>query len=447
MILVGKRTFVVYVVVIEMMFLAVVAPTTIKASSVVSTSKVITTLRGGDLEKSLKMDWWPMIKSLASGNVPGDKYSWTFENSPLYSEGESSFRAESALKMQALYDLEYPDLLFCEKVKEAPIGIFNIDRMGYEIETRPIIENGETYYRCAVVELYVKKWQDANGAECSRSKAVDCYKKCQKKINNVVKKMIAARSKNGKKLTKAQKFKFIHDWLIASVDYDYSGFASTWLSAESSFDTHYGLYNEYGAIVDGKTICRGYSFAFKAIVDEYNKQTGEKLVCDVAYSDNHAWNRVYLNGCWYVVDVTWDESISDYVDGIETAYFLVSDKEHDLTHYQTCSGDKMRAKSRKYENRKWATFKKSLKECTVSLKHPNKVYYYKGEQVIPEVVVKYGKNVIPKTAYRVVRTDRKKTGIASFKIVPSKKCKVLKGSLKGLSFRIKKMKTTKSKHR
>ena len=425
------------VVAILVVALLIVGVPTIKieAATAAQPPKIITTLRGGNLKSSLKLDWLPMMQKLATGKVPGDKYTWTFKESPLYTEADDWLEADFELRKRVLNTIQEPSEL-CEAVRELPIGTFNIGRLEAKTEASTIKDAKGVHYKVALVEYGVKEWATPYGAQCSRAEALRCYNQCNKKIKMVVKKLKATRYK-GKPLTKALKFKFIHDWLIASVDYEDKGYMEGKISLENLIKDS-SLFNEFGAMVDGKAVCQGFSYAFKAICDEYNRRSSDKLVCDVAYDGEHAWNRVKLHGQWYVVDLT--ESEGGKYDFVlpEAPCFFVSEGSHGRLYYETQSGIKARARSKKYEWAIWPTFKKSLKECTVSLKYPNKVYKYKGKQVIPEVVVRYGKNVIPSVAYRVVRTDHKKTGVATFKVVPSKNCRLLKGSLAGPSFKIKK---------
>lgn len=400
------------------------------------TGNLKTSWRGGDLKKSLKLDWMPMIRDLAAGKVPGDKYTWDFEKTPLYldkTDGGGSIAIEF---VRCLNNTIANPTSLTRLTGETTIGLFSIGSLGLKMRTQKIKTNGKEVTRCALTEVRVESWRSPYGAACSRNQAMSYYKKCQKIIDKVVKKIMAARQKNGQPLTKAQKLKWIHDWLITSVDYDFKGLnARKSASALESSEKYRYLYNEYGALVDGKAVCEGYSYAFKAIVDELSRRTKTTIKCDVAIGNNHAWNLVQLNKKWYVIDVTWDDSAKkDFFKKISTSEFLVTDKKHGIRDYTTGSGAGP-ATSRKYEGAKWPRFKKALNECKVTLKYPNKVYTYKkGKKVVPEVVVKYGRNVIPKGAYKVVRTDNNKTGTATIKIVPSKSCTALKGSVKGPSF-------------
>ena len=80
----------------------------------------------------------------------------------------------------------------------------------------------------------------------------------------------------------------IHDYLALHVTYDYS------FSPQS--------YMAYGALIDGKAVCQGYSGAFN-------------LLCEVAGIEafavanrTHMWNAVKTDGKTYYYDVTFDEA-------------------------------------------------------------------------------------------------------------------------------------------
>lgn len=397
-----------------------------------------THLYGGDIEKCLRLDIMPKIKSLASGKTPEDEYRWDFDDAPIYTEGPDEWSARREFIANLGSRMTNPKQ-FMLMLGESPIGFFSLGGLAYITETRKVSDDK---YVCALVCLRASLWCSPYGGSCTRDEAIGYQKKCQNIINKVAKKVISARQPNGKPLTKKQKLKWVHDWLVMSVEYDYKGLNA--YKNEAKGTSRYGhIYNEYGALVDGKAVCGGYAQAFKAIIDELVRRGSLAVKCDIATGGNHAWNRVKIDGVWYNIDVTWDDQSSKdfFAKDIESKNFLVSDKKHYKgVKYSTYSKSKEPAKDRRFEGKKWPRYKKSLKDCTVTLKYPNKVYVYKGKQIIPKVVVKYGKNVVPSKAYRVVRVDKKKTGMAKIKIVPSKKCTALKGSISGPSFKITKAK-------
>ena len=93
--------------------------------------------------------------------------------------------------------------------------------------------------------------------------------------------------------TEADRIRSIHDAVAFRAVYD--------KSAE-----HCG--NAYGALVEGKAKCDGYSYAFNYLC----RMNGISSLCIVGTADGekdggHAWNMVRTGGSWYYVDVTWDD--------------------------------------------------------------------------------------------------------------------------------------------
>ncbi len=79
-------------------------------------------------------------------------------------------------------------------------------------------------------------------------------------------------------------------------------------------------HDAYGALVEGRTVCEGYSEAFKLVCDFY------KIPCvcitGTANGGGHMWNAVQMDdGVWYLLDVTWDDQTDSY--GIFYDFFLV----------------------------------------------------------------------------------------------------------------------------
>ncbi|MBQ3528294.1 MAG: hypothetical protein IJA52_07080 [Clostridia bacterium] len=75
----------------------------------------------------------------------------------------------------------------------------------------------------------------------------------------------------------------------------------------------------YGALKNGEAVCEGYACAAKLILNKIG------IECDiqVGFCTNgggHAWNLVELEGQWYQMDVTWNDSSAKRTD-----YLLVTD--------------------------------------------------------------------------------------------------------------------------
>ena len=115
-----------------------------------------------------------------------------------------------------------------------------------------------------------------------------------------------------------EKLKFFHDYLILNCETDKNyAFADT----------------VYGALVEKKALCEGYSKAFSYLCNlagiENVLVTGETYVA-------HMWNMVKLDGNWYHVDVTWDKSDDQlhevFPDVVLYQYFMVTDAVIRNTH-------------------------------------------------------------------------------------------------------------------
>lgn len=105
----------------------------------------------------------------------------------------------------------------------------------------------------------------------------------------------------------------IHDWVCENIYYDEDGVSSTNISSTA--------YVASDVLFQRKAVCLGYSNLFAALCRAVgigcNVVTGYALGVeegDIAWTEtsintpdaNHAWNEVYLDGRWVLVDTTWD---------------------------------------------------------------------------------------------------------------------------------------------
>lgn len=126
-----------------------------------------------------------------------------------------------------------------------------------------------------------------------------------------------------------------HDYVVTHVTYDLGELALIGSRAEESD-------SPYGALIDGKAICSGYTTTFKLFMDMIGVEC--ITVDGSALDEVHAWNMVNIDGKWYHVDCTWDDYTPDY-EGRPAAhiYFLVTDevmrREHVWDEDTTPSAD------------------------------------------------------------------------------------------------------------
>jgi len=95
----------------------------------------------------------------------------------------------------------------------------------------------------------------------------------------------------------------IHDWLIKNVEYDMVGFLTETIKPEQ--------YSEYGALLQGLAVCAGYATAYVELL----RRTGveARYVSGMVNGSKnpreaHAWCLVNIDGLWYHVDPTWDDT-------------------------------------------------------------------------------------------------------------------------------------------
>ena len=103
--------------------------------------------------------------------------------------------------------------------------------------------------------------------------------------------------------------KYVHDAIIDLTSYDENA-----------------DYNQsaYSALVTGATVCAGYARAFQYIMNELGIET---YYCSGYSNGEHAWNIVGLDGGYYNVDLTWDDS-----EPISYIFFNCTDAYFASTH-------------------------------------------------------------------------------------------------------------------
>lgn len=107
------------------------------------------------------------------------------------------------------------------------------------------------------------------------------------KFNNAVKEYLTAINKG---TTYYDKEKIAHDLLIKNIVYN--------------TDAKYNQ-SSCSGLVEKATVCMGYAASFQLLMNRVGIET------IVVSSSGHAWNEIKLDGNWYVVDVTWDDPLTN----------------------------------------------------------------------------------------------------------------------------------------
>lgn len=72
--------------------------------------------------------------------------------------------------------------------------------------------------------------------------------------------------------------------------------------ALSDYTDPYYTQSIYGALIEGDTVCAGYTKLYVALANYFG------IDCIAVTSDTHAWNQVRYGDHWYIVDLTWDDT-------------------------------------------------------------------------------------------------------------------------------------------
>ncbi len=124
-------------------------------------------------------------------------------------------------------------------------------------------------------------------------------------------------------LPEIEKERYIHDFVLSAITYDdsYSGKAI-------QRDNYPRVYDTFGALVNGKAVCEGYTRLFQYLC--YQVGINSTFVNGESKGEGHAWNTVKLDGEWYHVDTTWDDG---HTGGIPLyTYFNLTEEEINTDH-------------------------------------------------------------------------------------------------------------------
>lgn len=111
-----------------------------------------------------------------------------------------------------------------------------------------------------------------------------------------------------------ENIKAAHDYIILNSTYD--------TQRRNNNSQTYKSDTAYGPILEGYSICSGYTDAMQLILERLNVEN-YKIT-----SQNHIWNAIKLNNIWYHLDLTWDDPIVENGTSILSHnYYLISTHE------------------------------------------------------------------------------------------------------------------------
>ncbi len=114
---------------------------------------------------------------------------------------------------------------------------------------------------------------------------------------------------------------YLHEHLTSHCIYDHD-------AAEVGFDQKPNAYSAYGALVEGKAVCEGYSRAMQLLLKQHDIASTPVIGESIETGEQHMWNLVTINGEAYHLDATWNDS----EDGQRHNYFNVTTEQISLSH-------------------------------------------------------------------------------------------------------------------
>lgn len=106
-------------------------------------------------------------------------------------------------------------------------------------------------------------------------------------------------------MTDQQKAQALNDWIAGKATYDDAAFATS--QAGGSLDGLEYAWRADGIFANGTAVCLGYAEAYSALMNASGIPT-VVVTGDVLAGGAHAWNKVQLDGTWFAVDPTWNDS-------------------------------------------------------------------------------------------------------------------------------------------
>ena len=210
--------------------------------------------------------------------------------------------------------------LTIEGLTQADIN--NVELFKHFPELQDYNWSGTIYPDYAVLEVSIKISMEHKILSAYRSGNIELLSTEEQQVLDVALNIIT--SKISEDLSDYEKELIVHDYIIMNCAYDSVNYNKNTIPDTSR--------TSYGVLVLGVAVCDGYSRAFKLLMDMLD------IECDIvtgwADGERHAWNRVKLDGDYYLVDVTWNDPTLEGNSNVEAHYnfFNLSDEAMNASH-------------------------------------------------------------------------------------------------------------------
>lgn len=142
-------------------------------------------------------------------------------------------------------------------------------------------------------------------------------------------------------MSEIQKIKAIHDWVILNVTYDNDLYERVFTASSSELKSYNGFYLE-GVFLDKIAVCEGISKAVTILLNIEGIPCVQVTGYQTANPNGagHAWNKVFVNNKWYILDATSDNPIiNNQYEILSYEFFLINEetmqKKYTGTNYQS----------------------------------------------------------------------------------------------------------------
>lgn len=129
-----------------------------------------------------------------------------------------------------------------------------------------------------------------------------------------------------------EKESIMYSWLTQNVSYDWSHYDPDTKTLRAS-------YTPYGAIVNGTAVCLGYATAFQLFMDILDIECITVVGAAFDSTEDHAWNMVRIDGEWYCVDATWDNSGTWNYFNVTSEWMAATDHQWDYGNVPLATAD------------------------------------------------------------------------------------------------------------
>lgn len=204
------------------------------------------------------------------------------------------------ITQKGLFDSLASEMDVLKKNAEDSPVIHNVDKRDRFLYEKLGLDY-QQYYSNGVGLFMIKKIQDIENNVGSNSVYAVYYYSYTTKEQNKLQNSIIENAIVSFTGTDYDKILAAHEYLRSHVNYNDN-------------DT-YLVHTAYGALVNKQAVCEGYAKAYKLLLNAMG------IECDVVINADHAWNVVCLDGEWYLVDVTNDDTNGGLM------YFLLGQDE------------------------------------------------------------------------------------------------------------------------